>query len=174
MSQTSLSSVASALSRRGYCLKNESVGPLLKLSLYEMREDQAFVGDISGAVFPNNRLHIEAYQAKPLKREGSLFEVSPGMMLFIAALALGSEKGAQYVYGLAIDDSPEQHRRLVRYLKRFGGIEVKRISDSLADVPARMFYGGFGTIIRGDVLQILTRGQRLLERTTPAKTTNKE
>lgn len=174
MTQASLSSIISALSRRGYRLQNKSVGPLLKLSLYTMRDDQAFVGDISGAVFPNSRLHIEAYRTKRHEWKGSLFDVTPGMMLVIAALAFGNDKGAQSVYGLAINDSPEQHRRLVRYLKRFGGTEVKRITDSLADVPARIFYGGFGTIIRGDVAQILARGQKLLDRTTPAETSCKE
>lgn len=168
MTQTSLSSVASEISSHGYRLQNKSIGPLLRLSLFETRDDQPFVGDISGIVFPNNRLHIESYRAKKRERRGSLFAITPGMMLFTAALAFGNERGARYVYGLAINDSPDQHRRLVRYFNRFGGAEVQRVTESLADVPARMFYGGLGTVIRGDVAQLLARGQNLLKRTKPS------
>lgn len=167
MKDTNISSVASSAAMRGFQLKDDSLGPLLNMSLYRTGGDGAYVGSISGAVLPNGRLHIEAYKAAPRDRRGALLDVSPGMILFIAALAFGRQKGAKHVYGLAINDSPDQHRRLVRYLKRFGGAEEGKVTESLRDVPTRMFYGGLGTIIRGDVDQMLARGEGMLERTTP-------
>lgn len=167
MGHATVSSVAAAAARRGFHLKDDSLGPLLNMSLYRKDAEPAYAGSITGAVLPNSRLHIEAYKAAPRARSGGLLDVSPGMMLFIAALAFGQQNGAKGVYGLAINDAPDQHRRLLRYLKRFGGREVQRVTGSLADVPARMFYGGIGTVIRGDIDQMLTRGQGMLERTTP-------
>lgn len=138
------------------------------MSLFRAETDDGYAGSITGAVLPNSRLHIEAYKAVPRGQQGGLLGVSPGMILFIGALAFGKQKGAKHVYGLAINDAPDQHRRLVRYLKRFGGTEVQRVTGSLADVPARMFYGGIGTIIRGDIDQMLYRGDGMLERTSRA------
>lgn len=168
MQDATVSSVVSAAALRGFRLKDDSVGPLLNMSLYRAGGDGAYAGSISGAVLPNSRLHIEAYKAVPRERRGGLLDVSPGMILFIAALVFGEQKGARHVYGLAINDAPDQHRRLVRYLKRFGGSEVQKVTDSLSDIPARMFYGGLGTIIRGDIEEMLMRGQGMLRRTTPA------
>lgn len=171
MQDLSVSSVTSAAALRGFRLKDDSLGPLLNMSLFRTSGDGAYAGSISGAVLPNSRLHIEAYKAAPREGRGGLLVVSPGILLFIAALAFGKQKGAKHVYGLAINDAPDQHRRLVRYLKRFGGSEVQKVTDSLTDVPARMFYGGLGTVIRGDVEQMLARGEGMLQRTTPVMPT---
>lgn len=94
----------------------------------------------------------------------TLQSVSPGMCVFIAALALAADRRAKDVYGLAIDDAPEQHRRLVKYLARFGGVKVRRVDDSVRSVPDRMVYGGYGTIIRGDITSMLARGTGMIER----------
>lgn len=166
LENTTISTIAAAAARRGYRIRNECIGPLLKLDIYRTTGD-VYAGSISGAVLPNNRLHIEAYKAARRDRTGGLLVVSPGMILFIAALAFGYQKGARSVYGLAINDAPDQHRRLVRYLKKFGGEEVQQVTESLSNVPARILYGGLGTVIRGDVEEMLVRGTGMLERTTP-------
>lgn len=163
-----VSSVASAAALRGFRLQDDSLGPLLNMSLYRAGSEGIYAGSISGAVLLKNRLHIEAYKAAPRDRRGGLLDVSPGMILFIAALAFGKQKGARHVYGLAINDAEDQHHRLVRYLKRFGGSEVQDVTESFSDVPARIFYGGLGVIIRGDIEEMLRRGRGMLERTTPA------
>jgi hypothetical protein len=87
------------------------------------------------------------------------------MLLFIAAIAAGAERGCTDVYGLAIDDDPTQHRRLVRYLERFGGVRVRRVGDSLRDIPDRLLYGGRGTIVRGNIADMLARAEGMIERT---------
>lgn len=147
---------------QGYVLENRSVGPLLNLEL-RVPETRSRLGYITGALLPN-RLHIESYKASPRQGAGGLLMISPGMLLFIAALARASEAGLSNVYGLAIEDSPGQHRSLTRYLIRFGGEKVMRVTDELRYVPARMFYGGFGTVIRGDVEEMLERGLLMLQR----------
>lgn len=186
------SDVAIACAERGIVLTNRSAGPFVSLNAtWSSTAEQA--GWISGAILPGKRLHIESYKAAPATRYsaatanrpaedaeapdaivqrkyGSLLRLSPGMLLFIAAIAIGAEKGCNAVYGLAIDDEKEQHRRLVRYLRRFGGEKVRRVGDSLRDVPDRLFYGGCGTIIRGDIGKMLSRATLMIERTASSPT----
>lgn len=166
LQDASVSTISAAAARRGYRIEDESMGPLLKLNIYRT-SGESYAGSISGAILPNNRLHIESYKATRRDPKGGLIAVSPGMIVFIAALAFGYQKGARNVYGLAINDAPDQYRRLVRYLKKFGGEEVQKVTGSLSHVPARMFYGGLGTVIRGDVEEMLVRGIGMLERTSP-------
>lgn len=167
LQEFSVSKIAAAVAQRGYRLQDASIGPLLKLDIY--RDEDLYAGSISGAMLPSRRLHIESYKAARRDPQGGLLGVSPGMMLFIAALAYGYHRGARHVYGLAINDAPDQHRRLVKYLKRFGGVEVQRVTESLSDVPARMFYGGLGTVFKGDVEEMLLRGRGMLERTSRSR-----
>lgn len=166
-SRLTLSSVEAQVASRGYCLQNHCVGPLLNISILRAHDQPqpSYAGAVTGAILPNNRLHIESYKAIPRDADGGLLHLSPGMMLFIAALAFANEKGVTNVYGLAIRDAPQQHRRLVRYLKKFGGVEVQKVTESIRDVPARMFYGGVGTVIRGNVPEMLERGCNMFLRT---------
>lgn len=168
---TGFTSIVDAASKRGYRLQNKSVGPALSLSLQSaIQERDETLATISGALLPN-RLHIESYKSdhRPaITEKQTLLTVTPAMILFIAALALAHERGIRGVYGLAIEDAPEQHQRLIKYLKRFGGTSVMRVTDELRCVPARMFYGGFGTVIRGDVEEMLQRGMAMLRRSTPS------
>ena len=51
-----------------------------------------------------------------------------------------------------------QHRRLVRYYRYFGFKTVRNVGDDVfRDVPDRLVWGGVGTRMDGDVLQMLTR-----------------
>lgn len=156
-----LQTISQYAEKRNFKFIDKSLGPVINLKLTEASSDTN-LGYLTGALLPN-RLHIESYKAAPRQANGSLLAVSPGMLLFIAALAHASQNGIPNVYGLAIDDAPDQHRRLVRYLVRFGGEKVMRVTDQLKCVPARVFYGGFGTVIRGDVEQMLSRGLRMLQ-----------
>lgn len=169
---TTLSAIQALAAQRGYDLRNNTTGPLLNLRLYSATSSQQ-IAYLTGLVLPTGRLHIESY--KSLSRSsaspgGALLAVSPGMLVFLAALAEAASRGATSVYGLAINDAPDQHRRLVRYLRRFGGERVMVVDDSLRAVPARIVYGGFGTVIRADISIMLARGVAMLQRgaTLPA------
>lgn len=51
-----------------------------------------------------------------------------------------------------------QHKRLVRYYRYFGFKTVKIVGDDVfGDVPDRLVWGGVGTRMDGDVLDMLTR-----------------
>ena len=155
--------VKNAAVERGLELKDDSKGPVLTM---DVLRDGKLTAYINGAVLPKERLHIEAYKAKS-KEGGTLLDVSPGMLIFMAALAFGASRGCKEVYGLAIKDDPKQHQRLLRYLKRFGGVEVKKVGMKLADIPDRLLYGGVGMIVKGDLISMLRRSKGMLERTKP-------
>lgn len=161
----SLGDVLKAGAQNGIVIESQSVGPIVQLRANLSTGQPA--GSISAAVLPGGRLHVESYKALSRARNGALLKLSPGMFLFIACIAYGYERGCKDVYGLAIDDNPEQHIRLVRYLCRFGGVAVRRVGESLADVPDRLLYGGRGTVIRGNIQQMLERSEGMIERATP-------
>eukprot|EP00543_Licmophora_paradoxa_P000033 CAMPEP_0202449254 /NCGR_PEP_ID=MMETSP1360-20130828/8000_1 /ASSEMBLY_ACC=CAM_ASM_000848 /TAXON_ID=515479 /ORGANISM="Licmophora paradoxa, Strain CCMP2313" /LENGTH=125 /DNA_ID=CAMNT_0049067119 /DNA_START=401 /DNA_END=775 /DNA_ORIENTATION=+ len=58
---------------------------------------------------------------------------------------------------LAIDDAPEQHRKLVQYYKRAGFQIIKYVGDGFQDIPDRMVWGGCGTLMREDIDTLLQR-----------------
>lgn len=164
--QAPLTVITQHAAQRGYHLNYTTTGPFLNLSLHiKNAHPNKPVATLSGALF-FNRLHVESYKTFTKTNQTALQSVSPSMMLFIAALALASQQNIKSVYGLAIEDAPQQHRRLVAYLKRFGGKPTMRITDNLKSLPARIFYGGLGTIIRGDVTSMLHRGMQMIHRTT--------
>lgn len=144
----------------GLELKIDPLGVFMKADLFREGSLTAFV---TAVILPQGRLHIESYKAKP-RTGGGLLSVSPGMLVFMAALAFGVQKDCKEVYGLAIKDSPAQHNRLRRYLKRFGGEEVKHVGGSMHDIPNKLLYGGEGVIIRSDIAPMVERAVRMLER----------
>jgi hypothetical protein len=158
------SDVQAAAAERGVIIANSGAGPFLNLRA--TRTNGKAAGVLTAALLPGRRVHIESYKARARTPDGALLHLSPGMFLFIAAIAFGSERGYDEVYGLAIDDEPQQHARLVAYLKRFGGAAVRRVGGSkLRDIPDRLLYGGRGTIIRGDIPKMLNRAEGMISRT---------
>lgn len=154
-----------AAAQRGIAIANNGAGPFLKLEA--TGEDGRVAGFLTAALLPGHRLHVESYKARPRNADGALLRLSPGMLLFIAAIAIGFERGCDKVFGLAIDDGPQQHARLVAYLRRFGGEPIRRVGESkISDIPDRLIYGGRGTIIRGDVKSMLERAEGMVKRTS--------
>jgi len=153
--------------RRGFRVKNYAAGPVCKLDLFLDDELYAFV---TGIIMPTGWLHIESYKAKPKTciNGGGLLSVTPGMLVFMYALAFGVEKGSKEVYGLAIDDEDRQHERLKKYLAKYGGKEVRKITDSIHSIGDKLLYGGNGTIIRADIAQLMSRSRKMLERSEQA------
>lgn len=153
--------------RCGFRVKNYAAGPVCKLDLFLGDELYAFV---TGIIMPTGWLHIESYKAKPkstLKTDilgDGLLSVTPGMLVFMYALAFGVEKGSKEVYGLAIDDEDKQHARLKRYLKKYGGKEVRKITESIHSIGDKLLYGGNGTIIKADIAQLMRRSRNMLDR----------
>jgi hypothetical protein len=63
---------------------------------------------------------------------------------------------------LAIRDSEQQHRRLVRYFQRLGFEPVRELGAAPADLPLRLLWGGSGLLMRGDCAEGLDRAWRQL------------
>lgn len=145
---------------QGYRIERYAAGPVCKLDLWIEKELYAY---ITAIVLPTGWLHIESYKAEP-KSDGGLLSVTPGMLVFMFALAFGANRGCKEVYGLAIRDSNRQHAKLKRYLKRFGGVEVRKVTKSIHCLPDQMLYGGLGMIIKGDINSMLRRTQAMLSR----------
>jgi len=61
---------------------------------------------------------------------------------------------------LAIRDSDQQHRRLVRYFKQRGFSTVREVEAALWDLPLRMVWGGAGALMSGEVHAVLERSLR--------------
>jgi hypothetical protein len=167
LARLTFSDVQQAARHRGLIITNAGAGPFAQLRAH--RESGEPVGTLSAALLPGRRVHIESYKALSRTPDGALLRLSPGMLLFIAAIAYGGERGCDLVCGLAIDDDPRQHARLVAYLKRFGGAAVRRVGDSrLRDIPDRLLYGGRGTIVHGSIPEMLDRAAGMVERTRPS------
>jgi hypothetical protein len=63
-----------------------------------------------------------------------------------------------------------QHERLVRYYHYFGFKTVKTVGeDAFLDVPDRLVWGGVGTRMDGDVLDMLTRWSPVVLRSETMK-----
>jgi hypothetical protein len=83
------------------------------------------------------------------------------------------EKGCTNAEFLAIDDEEFQHKRLVRYYQRVGFKVIKYVGEDMQDIPARMIWGGCGTLMREDISVLIQKWAGLLglmvERTSSKK-----
>ncbi|BEV36439.1 hypothetical protein [Synechococcus sp. M16CYN] len=61
---------------------------------------------------------------------------------------------------LAIRDDERQHRRLRRYFRKRGFNTVREIEAAPLDLPLRMFWGGAGALMTGEIATVLQRSVR--------------
>ena len=80
-----------------------------------------------------------------------------GVRFGCVALRWGLANNCRRVKFLAIDDEPRQHKRLVRYWRWLGLREVRYVGDGLGDVPDRLVWGGRGTVMEGDIRELLEK-----------------
>lgn len=65
---------------------------------------------------------------------------------------------------LAIDDETYQHQRLVKYYTTAGFKIIKYVGDDFGDVPDRLIWGGCGTLLRQNCIELLQKWTKLMER----------
>jgi hypothetical protein len=70
---------------------------------------------------------------------------------------------------LAIDDESFQHQRLVKYYTTSGFRIIKYVGDDWTDIPDRLIWGGCGTLLRQDILTLLVKWTKLMERSKSRK-----
>lgn len=160
----SVGDVELVASRKGLKLVDVSKGPLLGMEAWVESER---VGYASGYIVPGGkRFHIEALKTKTVKksRRGALLEPSSANLLVLSLLARAGEKGVRDVYALAIDDEDEQHRRLVRYVKRMGGQEVRKVGGKIGDIKDRLIWGGQGMLLKATLEDVFAKWGPILRR----------
>jgi hypothetical protein len=93
---------------------------------------------------------------------GTIF--GPGLLLGFLCLLHGKKNGYQQAEFLAIDDEDKQHKRLVNYYARSGFKIIKYVGDDFGDIPARMVWGGCGTLMRESIDTLLQGWTATLEK----------
>ena len=94
-------------------------------------------------------------------------------LLYYTRLPTGLEAGCTEAEFLAIDDEDFQHKRLVRYYKNSGFNIIKYIGDDFQDIPARMVWGGCGTLMRAKIADLMPLWTQLFIDATKRKKTKK-
>ena len=79
-------------------------------------------------------------------------------------MRLAYDEGCRRAELLAINDDDRQHMLLVRFYRRLGFRELRPVTEDLRSVPDRLVWGGIGTLMEGDVTDILERNSRELRR----------
>ena len=67
---------------------------------------------------------------------------------------------------LAIFDDEYQHIRLTRYFRRRKFHQVREVSSSLIDLPLRMVWGGAGSLMTGDCVEVFEHSYDLFKKTS--------
>jgi hypothetical protein len=114
-------------------------------------------------VFRKMVLRAKEENGKEFRGGGTVFGV--GLLLGFICLLYAKEKGYSVAEFLAIDDEEKQHRKLVNYYAKTGFKVIKYVGDSLQDIPDRMVWGGCGTLMRADIVELLENWSRLLSKT---------
>jgi len=153
-----------AAARRGFRISDRSAGPLLAFDAFA--EDKR-IGFATGYVVPGlKRLHIEGMKVgENASKGGSLLDANAAKILVLCLIVRAAEMHATDIYGLAIKDEEEQHRRLSNYIQRMtGAVRVRDVGGSLMDVPDRVVWGGEGTIFQASVSELLQRWAPIIHR----------
>ncbi|KAJ8903609.1 hypothetical protein NDN08_004713 [Rhodosorus marinus] len=153
-----------AAARRGFRISDRSAGPLLAFDAFA--EDKR-IGFSTGYVVPGlKRLHIEGMKVgQNASKGGSLLDANAAKILVLCLIVRAAEMQAADIYGLAIKDEEEQHRRLSNYIQRMtGAVPVREVGGSLKDAPDRVVWGGEGTIFRASVSELLRKWAPIIHR----------
>jgi len=93
---------------------------------------------------------------------GTVFGV--GLLLGALCFRHGIEQGCEIGEFLAIDDGVSQHTRLVRHYKRLGLNVVRYVGEDIANVPDRLIWGGCGTLMNTNLVDLLGKYNNIFYR----------
>lgn len=117
------------------------------------------LGELKGWALPaSDGLHLDTLrvQGEQTAGVGSLIAAAT----FAWALECSPCRRARL---LAIRDSERQHRRLVRYFRRFGFEPVRELAAAPTDLLPRLLWGGSGLLMSVDCREGLERCRGLLQ-----------
>jgi len=112
---------------------------------------------------------VDAVKAENPDFRGGGTTFGVGLLFGYQCLLHGSENSCIDAEFLAIDDEDFQHRRLVRFYKYAGFKVIKYIGEDFQDIPARMVWGGCGTLMRAKIDDLLPFWTMLLSRKSSSK-----
>ena len=162
--------------KQGIVLSISTLGPGYRAVARAQHNTSQILGYCEGFLRPPGQpLHLdkmEVFQKMVLKAKeesGNVFTgggtvFGPGLLLGFICLLHGKKNGFRQAEFLAIDDQDKQHKKLVNYYARSGFKIVKYVGDSFTDIPARMVWGGCGTLMREDIDVLLQSWTTTLEK----------
>ncbi|CAB9504781.1 expressed unknown protein [Seminavis robusta] len=161
--------------QEGVELSISTLGPGFRTVARSTHNSSAILGYGEGFVRPNgdilhlDKMEVFSKMVKQARRDnpdfrggGNTFGV--GLLFGYQCLLHGAEQGCKIAEFLAIDDEDFQHRRLVRFYSRSGFEVIKYIGDDFQDIPARMVWGGCGTLMRANIDDLLPLWTQILSK----------
>eukprot|EP00587_Corethron_hystrix_P013283 CAMPEP_0113297854 /NCGR_PEP_ID=MMETSP0010_2-20120614/540_1 /TAXON_ID=216773 ORGANISM="Corethron hystrix, Strain 308" /NCGR_SAMPLE_ID=MMETSP0010_2 /ASSEMBLY_ACC=CAM_ASM_000155 /LENGTH=188 /DNA_ID=CAMNT_0000150807 /DNA_START=388 /DNA_END=954 /DNA_ORIENTATION=+ /assembly_acc=CAM_ASM_000155 len=158
------------VTQSGVNLTISSLGPAYRAVARSLYNNTNVLGYCAGFIRPTGSInHMDTMEVfRPALEQakiedptekfgngGSIFGV--GLLLGLFCVRHGLDNGCSKVEFLAIDDGERQHKRLVRHYSRLGLEIVRYVGDDLRDVPARMVWGGRGTLMDGRSVDLLEK-----------------
>jgi hypothetical protein len=162
--------------KQGILLSLSTLGPGYRAVARAQHNASQILGYCEGFLRPPGQpLHVdkmEVFRKMVLKAKvenGEIFTgggtiFGPGLLLGFICLLHGKKNGYQQAEFLAIDDEEKQHKRLVNYYARSGFKIIKYVGDDFGDIPARMVWGGCGTLMRESIDTLLQSWTATLEK----------
>jgi hypothetical protein len=158
MDQMSLNTIEDLAARRGLALrlKIHRLPGLVSFRVGVARGN-TLLGELKGWTIPfQSCLHLDT-----LRVASGNYRV--GLLIWAALFAWSVEvQGCGRAQLLAINDSDEQHRRLVRYFQRLGFRALRPVSQRIRDIPDLLVWGGVGLLMEGDCLALHRHCRALL------------
>ena len=161
---------------QGVSISITTLGPAYRAVARSTHNDTQILGYVEGFLRPTgNLLHLDKMEVfrvavKRARRENPDFTgggtvLGVGLLLGYRCLLHGQLAGKCHTAEfLAIDDEDFQHKRLVRYYKQAGFEVIKYVGEGFQDVPDRLVWGGCGTLLRKDIVTLLSFWTSLMEK----------
>jgi hypothetical protein len=145
MTHPSLDAIEAIAARRGLTLRlrTRRLPGLVTFQLV-VANGPHLLGELKGWTVPwRDCLHLDTLRVAPAS-----YRV--GVLIWAAIFAWAVEvQGCSRAELLAINDTDEQHRRLVRYFQRLGFSAQRSVSNRLLDIPDLLVWGGAGLLMAG-------------------------
>lgn len=149
----------------GLQLKVQPKGPFLKIEAFPIQYPEESIGYLTAFIRPlplflfqldtiqvENRRQTLGFQRRGYSVEG------PGISFIMGSYALrwAYDRGCRTTQLLAVKDSEEMHRTLVRLYSSFGFKVLKYLDDTVDSVTDRLVWGAEGSLMGMDIPTFLT------------------
>jgi len=157
----------------GVTLSFKTIGPGYRGVASAKNDPEHILGYIEGFIRPRGKiLHADKMEVfknalNSARKETDDFRgggsfLGPGLLIAYVCLLHGKESGCEECEFLAIDDADFQHKRLTRYYRTAGFKGVRYVGEDLKDLGDRLTWGGCGTLMTGNIDDILAKWSRII------------